>query len=166
MCEQRNAFGTKVMFVFHHPQQVCCLCSAHFFSSQDLDAVKSLLIHEWLRHSILEQRLSQREFSSRKTNEIQLGSRQSCLAHSCFQSQNSFSLDPRCQQQCAVSFTKLQKALILYFDAILQGAEFEVYETYAREQTASVSKQYRHLGIGGKLSELLLRTPVNEYFKV
>ena len=48
----------------------------------------------------------------------------------------------------------------------MQGAEFEVYETYAREQTASASKQYRHLGIGGKLSELLLRVPVTEYFRV
>lgn len=51
------------------------------------------------------------------------------------------------------------------FEEMAEGAEFEVYETYAREQTASASKQYRHLGIGGKLSELLLRTPVSEHFK-
>ena len=48
----------------------------------------------------------------------------------------------------------------------LQGAEFEVYETYAREQTALASKLYRHLGIGGKLYELLARPSVADYFKV
>ncbi|PFX16973.1 Son of sevenless-like 1 [Stylophora pistillata] len=51
------------------------------------------------------------------------------------------------------------------FEEMAENVEFEVYYTYASEQTASASKQYRHLGIGGKLSELLLRTPVDEYFK-
>ncbi|XP_029189589.2 son of sevenless homolog 1-like [Acropora millepora] len=58
-----------------------------------------------------------------------------------------------------------QPAIGECFEEMAEGARFEVYDTYAREQTASVSKQYRHLGIGGKLSELLLRTPVSDYFK-
>ena len=41
-----------------------------------------------------------------------------------------------------------------------------MYETYALEQTALASKQYRHLGIGGKLSELLARPKVSDHFKV
>ena len=37
-----------------------------------------------------------------------------------------------------------------------------MYATYALEQTALASKQYRHLGIGGKLLELLARPNVSE----
>lgn len=58
-----------------------------------------------------------------------------------------------------------QPAIGECFEEMAENAEFEVYYTYTSEQTASASKQYRHLGIGGKLSELLLRTPVDEYFK-
>jgi hypothetical protein len=47
-----------------------------------------------------------------------------------------------------------------------KGAEFEVYETFAEEQMVSASKLYRHLGIGGKLYELLARPKVAEYFRV
>lgn len=47
-----------------------------------------------------------------------------------------------------------------------KGNEFEVYEEFAKEQMESTSKMYRHLGIGGKLYELLARPKVAEYFRV
>ncbi|EDO41246.1 predicted protein [Nematostella vectensis] len=51
------------------------------------------------------------------------------------------------------------------FEEMAEAAEFEVYEQFAQEQTALASKLYRHLGIGGKLYELLARPNVAEYFR-
>ncbi|KXJ14446.1 Son of sevenless-like 1 [Exaiptasia diaphana] len=51
------------------------------------------------------------------------------------------------------------------FEEMAEGAEFEVYESFAKEQMLSESKMYRHLGIGGKLYELLARPKVAEFFK-
>ncbi|XP_031567931.1 son of sevenless homolog 1-like isoform X2 [Actinia tenebrosa] len=51
------------------------------------------------------------------------------------------------------------------FEDMAEGNEFEVYEKFAKEQMESTSKMYRHLGIGGKLYELLARPKVAEYFR-